>query len=173
VTDFTRLDWGDVPTWVSASISLLALMAATAAAVGAFRLYSVERANKQRAEAEIAQRAVEQRRTQAAQVACWMGSVHDRAGRGSVLVVNLRNASELPVYDVMIEVTANTSEPTLVTLPVLPPGATPVERPVPGPADVHGQPNPCSVTMRFRDSAGVVWRRGQDGTLTEPGGSEP
>jgi hypothetical protein len=65
----TRVNWGDVPTWVSAAVSMLALVAAAAAAVQAFRLYLMERVNQDRAEAEATERAMDVRRS--AVGACW------------------------------------------------------------------------------------------------------
>jgi hypothetical protein len=71
----------------------------------------------------------------------------------------------LPVYDVVVEVGASSGEYDSVTLPVLPPGVAPIERAITRLVESPVPPESPPVTMRFRDSAGLLWERDRDGIL--------
>jgi hypothetical protein len=75
-------------------------------------------------------------------------------------VVYLSNASELPVYDVVVEVGMDGGTYGRVNMSVLPPSGSPVERLSDNAASLTLPP----VAMWFRDSTGVHWQRDRDGT---------
>lgn len=160
------LDWGNVPTWVS-------LVAALFAASVAGRNLWVDRKDR--------------RQAQAGKVAGWWGSerheselaAHPRLER---LMVGsryyfmhgalLRNASDLPVYDLRIEFVRDQKIVKVHSEHVLSPTATPTLFQPPDDADsdeLSGKldEGPYSIAVRFRDAAGRNWARSTDGRLKE------
>jgi hypothetical protein len=159
---FENLDLGDVPTW-------LATIGAAFAAAFAFRALRVEQRRDDRQEIADAS-------AQAEQVAAWVAeNVQQRPGgaRAKTMVVALRNASDLPAYDVTLTVLAIGGSTDLETIPVLPPGETSIILPrdivlpvlggIPGRANF---PRDVSVRMLFRDAAGRHWLRDEKGALS-------
>lgn len=106
------IDWGDAPTWLSAIVSAAALGAATMAGVAARNTWRLEH------ERDLARQDSE-KAAQASLVAAYPGWGHELARAEGWLrkdggwedpsfgydcpAVLVRNASELPVYDVVIE----------------------------------------------------------------------
>jgi hypothetical protein len=123
------LSWGDVPTWILAITTLLALLAATFAGLVAYELLRVENARDQAASVERSQTAADRRqaeaeraaqreadrRSQANKVTAWFdfyraGVPRDQYYPGSPAVATapttwgaaIHNASELPIFDVRV-----------------------------------------------------------------------
>lgn len=105
------INWGDVPTWLSAVVSGAALVAASIAGHAAHKTLKIEMQREQGRQEEILARRNDVLADQAKRVVCW-------AGRGTDFVemdgphhpdsfecpaVMVRNASELLIYDVVIE----------------------------------------------------------------------
>lgn len=156
------LAWGDVPAWISAIVSLLALCSAVFGVAQAWRVLQIQRAGDRRALDELRNRLDEERRAQAGKVSAWVSTVHE--GAAATAITNVRNSSELPVYDLRARVHLNGQVVETLDIGVLPPSFEPLHRPLTTsghPADLWG------VELAFRDSAGLLWRRGQEGRLTE------
>jgi hypothetical protein len=179
-----HLAWGDVPTWVLAALTLLAFVAAAFAGVVAYDLLRVEnRRDAQAAGADL--------RAQAGKVAAWYGfwrteiTYSGGAGSGPPSWPHwgavIRNASDLPVYDVrvtfcvavilppgpgprwQVEERYSSREPILV----IPPGEEKTEIP----ADVRereaqgGNEPKWLVGILFTDADGRRWQRAPSGQL--------
>lgn len=96
------VQWGDVPTWVSAAGTVMALIFAAVAAVMAKRVYTIESRRDQQNEIDRRERDEQKRAEQASRVSAWYAAEKAESGEltwGAVI----RNASELPVYDVNVE----------------------------------------------------------------------
>jgi hypothetical protein len=183
------INWGDVPT-------ALALIFALIAGYIGFQIYKIESERDQQA-------ALERRRAQAAKIAIWIEEIHDEKhtdALGEAVPVptywrlTLRNGSDLPVSDVFYGLKC---APEMVGRPelsllvrgmnILPPGDETVRlereeitsllndrlpkeelQPFENPEDLS-----YSVFLRFRDSAGVDWRRPDDGSLVEVTSGRP
>lgn len=162
------VQYGDLPTWISAVASLAALAFAAAATVAAIRVYRIESGRDRIAAAETRQREEQARRSQAVLVSGWWGGdPHGRRPRAGALI---RNASDAPVYQVTISVLDPVVPDSSATLsvPVVPPSETPGFYPVPdagpGSAAVQGEQR---VELSFTDAAGLRWLRDQRGRLSE------
>jgi hypothetical protein len=158
------LDWGDVPTWVGALTTLGALIAAGA-------LVKVELRRDRRTEREAQQRRDGQARAEQADlVAAWKDQ------KDSDSWATIRNGSELPVYDVELELfeTTGTVRQYTVEVGVVPPSdhmdIWVVQNSVG--TDVHspGRPREFAVSITFRDTAGREWKRDTAGVLHQTGG---
>jgi hypothetical protein len=185
VTVLTAAGWrsaialGDLPTWIQAVATVLALIAASIAAVAAWRVLEVERRrDDERRQFEDERRATDER-TQAERVAAWPSLVRsDPADPASPAEWSgtIRNASDLPVYQVGIEF-----EPigggglTVYMFEVVPPGSWSLNRDrvlYPGGElqvrqEVGDLPDRTFViALRFTDAANRVWRRDRYGVLT-------
>lgn len=180
------INWGDVPTF-------FALIGAVVAAWIAHRVYRVESRRDQ-------QTAADRRSGQAARVGAWIQEVANEDQRGDVIDrsrspywrLTIRNGSDLPVYDafVAIHATPDFADKPKVFLfgrgyGVLPPGDGVVrleQRQVAWPPTTQFPDRPPAqsgpvgmdfhVTLRFRDSASVGWRRAPDGRLIELSGDD-
>lgn len=153
------VNWGDVPTWIQAGATVLLLIAASVAGWYTHRIYKIESGRDERHEDE--------RRAQASKVAGWV------VGN----VTKLRNASDLPVYDLIVEYVARyerNREPVPIGMqktPLLVPG----EEPMFVPSQVWDKwreapkKEGAAVLVRidFRDSSGQRWRREHDGRLQD------
>lgn len=102
----TGAPWGTIPDWVGALSTLAAFCAAVIAAGYAARAFAMERRRD-------AERHSERREEQAARVGMWLeASLHqERVGNkisvaSGTAVANIRNASELPVFDFTVSVLA-------------------------------------------------------------------
>jgi maltose-binding protein MalE len=178
-------DWGDVPTWLSAVATILALAFAAVAALAAQRVYRIESERDRISGEARRQQEAFVRRTQAALVSAWWGwqpgdPGTQPAGRWGAFV---RNASETPVYQANLTM-LDIHDPDLnerFDLPIVPPATEPVFYPsgLSGPA---GGDLPAGagqivqdgqhaadyrVEMVFSDSAGVRWIRDPQGRLSE------
>lgn len=155
------IDWGDVPTW-------LATIGAGVAVWFASRAYAAEVARDRRAENLLAQ-------GQAARVAAWADEAFDYGGqnefgRETIPRVFLRNASELPAYDVLLfsyvfdwRAPQDKTPSGKWTVGLLPPTTDPVKRlPL---EDADGTSH--QYVMQFRDAAGRTWHRDLSGVLRE------
>ncbi|GAA4444833.1 hypothetical protein GCM10023170_022770 [Phytohabitans houttuyneae] len=159
-------DWGDVPTWLSSIATILALLFAALAALGAQRVYRIESERDRVAADARRQQEAFQRRTQAALVSAWWGWDRDRWG------AFVRNASETPVYQVSLTV-LDVHDPNVgerVDLPIVPPSADPAFHPSElgtGLIADGARAVDYRVEVTFTDSAGVRWIRDQLGRLSE------
>ena len=154
------VQWGDVAGWLQGLGSLVALGFAAAAVVVTRRTYRIESdRDRVNAEAREAQAAFT-RRAQAALVSAWWGS--DQHGTWGAFV---RNASEVPVYQVYLTVVGadDRSDGHKSHYLVVPPGAALFTA-------IEGDPAVRAarrVKLSFTDAAGVRWLRNQFGRLTE------
>jgi hypothetical protein len=183
--------WGDVPTWIQAIATVLALIAASVAAVVAWKVLGVERRrDRQRQGAE--------ERAQAEKVAAWPSVVRtDPADPNSAPKwgAAVRNASDLPVYQVHVEyrpITPGRGQMAIVS-EVVPPGdwrpsgreLYPSETRYPNPSVYPGgstlrraaqddlPDRNFVISLRFTDAANRVWHRDRYGVLTRVQQSGP
>jgi hypothetical protein len=150
------VNWGDVPTW-------LATAGASVAAIYAGRAYRIER-NRDRQAEESASRA------QASKVAVWTETFHTVDGSDLIGTDQfmLRNASEAPVYEVVVFSYRRVSEEEVWTPEAqfhwgtLAPGGEPESY------AAHWSPTVSwTYTVQFMDAEGVVWHRTREGRLEE------
>jgi len=169
--DMASSVWGDVPTWLSAVATLVALIFAAVAAISARRVYLIESERDKTASDERRNQAEFLRRTQAALVSAWWGKQDDEFGvpRWGAWV---RNASETPIYQNRVSLT-KLYEPDIsdaFSLSVLPPMSEPKFFPTTvWEGDIDGvvdMPD-IRVEMTFTDSAGIRWIRDKQGRLSE------
>ncbi len=173
-------DWGDVPTWVGAITTALALIAAGYAAKVSWNVLKVEQVRDAAAAEAAARERDRERRAQADLIATWLQpSAHEDSDNAEIRV---RNASSLPVYQVVVEVMAGGAVTAAVPWMVLPPGEVGAALP-PGSrgrrqslvADVYGNEaegyehrlEDLSVRLRFIDAVGASWARSESGALIE------
>lgn len=174
------IDWGDVPTWISAITTALALIAA-------FTVVTIElRRDK-------ARRVAEERGRQADGVTAWYenrpGEVGIRGGPTWSVprwVAVVQNDSPLPIYNVLVTFYVMDSSGKLLTMFVSPrlllvkPGEELVDPPSnlsdsltendgDGDGDRKGQQTQVGVSITFRDTAGIKWVRHHDGRLARIG----
>jgi hypothetical protein len=118
------IDWGDVPTWVGAVATVLALVAAAIAAVFAGRAYGIESRRDAVAAADRKAAVDEQLRSQASRVVIWLkDNVAPPSGPFGVMYAN---TSGLPVFDVNIRLRAPNLDGGVISR-MLPPTDGPVE----------------------------------------------
>jgi hypothetical protein len=176
--------------WVEAGATVAAVIAAVWAGLYARRAYRKEVARD-------VERDEDRRREQAEKVSVWCerydfrppgeevllafegGQAVTRAGPPPPWPYHVRNASEAPVYDVVVEFVLDEEEPLgVVPLGLLPPADEPVDAEIPsdvrkravdlvqsratGEFDVWGN---VSASLRFRDASGRHFLRGSDGVL--------
>jgi arabinogalactan oligomer / maltooligosaccharide transport system substrate-binding protein len=167
------LNWGDVATWVSAVGALGALAAAIVVAIQTKRIYLLESMRDQIAEDSRKQLLLEQRRSQASRISCWL-TVKELPGQSDkgFLAIVVRNASEMPVYSVVLHVVDKDGHAVAAErIAVLPPADNPLELPqtaicdnrLAGPRATEN----LDVLVSFRDSSGVEWARDDAGRLLE------
>jgi hypothetical protein len=167
-------DWGDVPTW-------LAFIAAVAAGIAAVFLYKTELERDRIAAADRRAQAEEARRSQANKVAAWYvartATYGDNVRLPGFMLFGamIRNASDLPIYDVYVtfyQVTHSSVAgkwgvievaPAKLALRVVPPGETEL---VNAPETMGaGDQQRFVVGIEFRDAAGGRWERDAMGQL--------
>ncbi len=178
--------------WLAAFATLAAFAAAVFAGWYVARTYSLERTRE-------ADRINDVRRAQASLVSVWAeSSLHTAYGEGgpatfsAFIDVYLRNASELPVHRLIVQLRARQADPTkfweygdtegvvemsAYRLDTLPPNDEPTLIRIASPqlAELanafESLPNQPSVVVAvsavFRDSAGRTWARRTDGVLIE------
>jgi arabinogalactan oligomer/maltooligosaccharide transport system substrate-binding protein len=185
------VQWGDVPTWLGAVATFVALAFAAIAARAARDVYRIESHRDEDAEVDRRSRDLENRRSQAAKVSGW-------CGYGGVTLTGktidriqgllLRNASELPVFDLttryFVRQGANTYAPVVRVpasaqwpdghkgwvIPILPPQDHAVFFSIPEEvfAGVHANlRDTIAPGLTFRDADGVRWQRHPSGALEE------
>jgi arabinogalactan oligomer/maltooligosaccharide transport system substrate-binding protein len=166
-----KIHWGDAPTWLGVVL----------AAVGGFvalRLYVREADRDERAAEERRARDLEARRAQAALISAWY-DIQEQEYRSNLdgemrytyrWGAYLRNASELPVYEVKIDfyaVVEGIERPAgTESRRVVPPGLIFVQTPW----DLATFPQESTmdsyvVSITFRDTAGQRWTRDTNGQL--------
>ncbi|HET6213859.1 MAG TPA: hypothetical protein VFE14_13425, partial [Micromonosporaceae bacterium] len=174
---------GDIPTWISALASLLALVGAGLATWQAYRIYQLESMRDSDARSEQRTRDRLARRAQAGLVSGWWGY----AGGGELDDTDahqwgafVRNASELPVFRATVTTVNRTSAELAESfdLPAIPPAGQPVFHRLRGAAlaqvvqsERAGQIFDYRVVLAFTDSSGVRWIRDQRGGLHECDGA--
>jgi hypothetical protein len=162
-----------VPTWFGAGASGGALVAAALAARAAWAVLRVERGRDEE-EREA------QKRVQAERFAGWASVVRsDPADSGSPSKwgASLRNASELPVYEVRVvyePIASGYEVEDPADLEVVPPGEWMVtgHHLYPRPSQPRFRPDAGDIpdltyriALRFTDAAGRWWRRDRQGAL--------
>jgi hypothetical protein len=197
-------NWGDVATWVLAITTLLAFLAAAFAGLVAYDLLKVETARDEAAtrdrvlaanerkliESERAAQREAERRAQAAKVIAWFGlrpygytevSPAEQGSWGALV----RNASELPVFDIRIffywvndrhdgsEWTTEQRYASVERFRVIPPEQT---RYLELPDRVRSMANECNddvylVGVEFTDARGARWFRDERAVLHDRGGN--
>lgn len=157
------VNWGDVPTWVSAIAAIGALVAAIVAGRTAKRIFLLELARDKDATEE-------KKRSQATHISAWAKWTKTNVGHNLPMLI-IRNASDLPVYDVQFDLVDQLN----VVLSsehqdVLAPSEQPVELALvisadrrAGLSEAKGQS--LRVRLSFRDSSGTAWMRETDGSL--------
>ena len=172
------LNWGDVPTWITALATILALIAAVWAVRASWSVLRLEQQREDRAEkAEEERREQVHRAAQADAVAGWIHRLdavyHDVAGTletPPIWGAKIVNVSLLPVYDVKVGFhRPNGRRLADVDYGLLPPGetfvASPVNLAIEDPVG-PGNEKSVRVEVEFRDTAGRVWLRDRYGLLT-------
>lgn len=170
------VDWGDVPTWISALATIAAFLAALLAVRASWNVLTLERAREDRAEAqELERQRAAERAEQADHIAAWSywaePQMLRRTGWGALVV----NESGLPIYDVTAAFFGpDGSHRGDGSQSVVPPGQNFI--PWPGGLTREGgdgasreQGSDFRVAVAFRDAAGRTWHRDQNGVLTKTG----
>lgn len=148
-----RAEWGTVGEWAGAIGTLLAFAVA-------LHLLFVELRDRRHERARLEQE-------QARLVSAWVGTVGIIDGHRANVEVFLRNRSEEPVYDVLLELRPHFGEDadaTLSMIEVVPPGETLVEWFYNSPHDAEFLGRP-PLTLYFVDTGGRTWRRDPRGQL--------
>ncbi len=111
-----------------------------------------------------ADRAEDERRSQAARISAWVELIRKIDG-GRELAFHIHNASDMPIYEVELPMPPHGhEEPGSEFIGLVPPGRT-VQRSAPtGWLRTHVEPEP--VQIEFLDSAGRRWSRDEQGSLT-------
>lgn len=157
------VDWGDIPTWISALTTLGALVAA--GWVVRIELRREEQAVIARAD----ERAARERSEQADNVAAWPDWNRDRPA------ILIRNGSQLPIYNVRLEFTSGARSPRRIQpMPMLAPGDHHAAYPGDivsddGTGNFSDTSHLWNVRLRFVDSAGRDWVRDEYGILRKQG----
>lgn len=163
------------PAWLEAFSTALGFIAAAAAAVYAARVYGREAEREKRIEDA-------QRKEQASLVSGWVGSkeIMEPVQGGAIALgvggggqrmrirngLYLRNASQLPVFDVTTALIYEGERFELPPVAVIPPSSEPIfhELLAKAPDDWDGT---GGLQVGFRDTSGVEWLRLRDGRLIE------
>ena len=164
--DWGRVDWGDFPTWVSSVTTTLALVAA-----GIVVKIELDR-DRVREEERQALGVKSEQADQADRVAAWFDP------RDGLNLVRFRNATDLPVYDVVLTITPSGSSGFRAEfIPLIPPGLEDIQPPGPcseflrahsehlGAEAKDAYLRRTHVVIEFRDAAERRWRRNANGTL--------
>lgn len=141
VSTLHTIDWGDVPTWVSAITTAGALIAA-----GFVVRIELRRDKRQTDAAERAE--------QADQVAVW----HQAYPRVGVVI---HNGSVLPIYSVAVSFDCNDTLVRVALDQPVPPGDYLIH--YPAAMAVHA--GEAALEITFEDTAGRSWLRAADGRL--------
>lgn len=161
------LDWGNVPAWAAFISALVAVM---------FTWRALARERRRDADREL-----RDRQEQANQVAAWVSRRDGpKPGEPGNFYIELRNASDLPVYDVQIMLRDSVGGEVLKQVWWL--GASPRDTPRVMDLDSKAQVRLdyimkrareqkdriyYDLTLDFTDASGVRWHRQSDGRLVE------
>jgi len=142
--------------WISTSAEVFSAVGT----VGAFLVGFLLLRREHRREAE---RAEDERRTQASQISAWI-EAHRRPDGTREVAFHIHNASDMPIYEVELPLpTRQPDEPAEEFIALVPPGQT-TRRPAPaGWQRSYVEPEP--VPIEFLDSAGRRWTRSESGAL--------
>jgi hypothetical protein len=162
----------DFPAWLEAVSTFLGFVAAAIAAVDAVRIYKRETARERRME-DVA------RRAQASLVSGWIGikefppsensSLREQVGSSKTSRrpgLWLRNASEVPVFDLRATVITADGEFGPIPVEVLPPAEEPTWMDIHKVMDVNWN-GEGRVALDLVDSGGQRWSRTYEGWLIE------
>jgi hypothetical protein len=158
-----NIDWGDVPTWIGAIGTVLAVLAAIYAGVQAKRVYLIERRRDHQAEDD-------RRRTQAVAISGWVTESTGHSAASEWPILAIMNASTLPVYDLVATVTR--SDGTRLTsekFPSVAPAQSPLQRPLVLQESAIGA-EPLLISLTFLDASGLIWCRDSRGKISELAG---
>lgn len=159
-----NIDWGDVPTWIGAIGTVLAVLAAIYAGLQAKRVYLIERERDHRADED-------RRRTQAVAISGWVTESGGHSAASEWPILEIMNASTLPVYDVVATVTGSDGIPLISEkFYSIAPASSPLQRPL----VLHERATgavPLLVSLTFRDASGLIWCRDSRGVISESIGS--
>jgi hypothetical protein len=155
---FSSVDWGDFPTWLGATGTLLALLAAGIATRAAWHVLEVER------QRDVDRRTAEER-AQAERVAGWV-IVDEETGD---LTIHVHNGSSQPVYDVVTVVRdlddLDFSIDSVNFLPVAPPTTTTTLTLTYEGEGTELQRINRRLYLTFRDGRARTWERDTHGRL--------
>jgi len=166
-TLMAQASWGDVPGWISAAGTIVALVAAAWAGLTAKRLYDREAERDERAASAA-------RREQARRIAAWLEPLPNAADG---LALYVRNGSSEPVYNFQATLIYRDQDDQFQTIlprlgwSTVPPKDHPVVHELP-PAELvtssrPGGKGPLCVAIAFVDAAGIHWHRDHLGRLVE------
>lgn len=162
-----NVPWGDVPTWLQAIATILALVFAAIAARTASRLHRIEFERDRVSAAERFRREERERQSQAVHITAWWGT---DAARPQDYGTFIRNGSDAPVYQGHLYV-VDPNDPNggeQFDLPVIPPDVKPAFRPTRlSTPDAESNPHNYRIELSFTDSGGIRWLRDQRGRLSE------
>ena len=139
--------------WVSAAANVFSAVGT----VGAFLVGFLLLRREHRREAE---RAEDERRSQAARISAWVEDYRKPDGARE-LAFHIHNASDMPIYDVEVPPQGPGESAEFVGL--VPPGKT-VRRAAPA-EWLRSYVEPEPVQIEFLDSAGRRWTRDEQGSL--------
>jgi hypothetical protein len=173
----SKVDWGDVPTWIASAASVAGLIGLVITAILANKIYKIESKRDRETAAERTARDVEARRAQANRVAAWFGVNPDGTMAYNEFGARIRNASDLAVYEVSARF-SRVADPSVSfdsggSLPAVPPGDTVYlgmeasSRTFLDTLAREARPGTFGITLIFRDAAGLRWQRDTSGELTE------
>jgi|HubBroStandDraft_4_1064222.scaffolds.fasta_scaffold14219_3 hypothetical protein len=150
----------------AAATSVLALFAVVTS-VFAYLAFRAQAAEVQLLQRERRREAIERRRAQASKIILWEHRITTHAvGRQAEdsVTANLRNASELPIYDVRFAWQIDGATQAWIDrgTPLLPGETDSDSKPVP-----IGPPHAFGTCVEFRDAAGVRWQLKANGSLNE------
>ncbi|MEU1762869.1 hypothetical protein [Micromonospora sp. NPDC005652] len=181
----TRVEPGDLATWVGALANIATLGLALLAGVVSFRVYKIEARRDDQAEADRRERAEDDKRSQAELISVWFAQKQSTVisswaaatgGERRVLIwaAHILNASRLPVYDLTVYFSLIGHGETVRVRKVRARRVVPpLEHPriVKAPGDFtenlshEALRDEVAVAVEFRDAAGRRWFRDNDGFL--------
>jgi hypothetical protein len=142
--------------WVEAWAGVFSAVGTVGAFVVGFVLFRGEH----RREAE---RAEDERRAQAAKISAWV-EVYRKPDGTRELAFHIHNASDMPIYEVELPLSApNSEEHSSEFIGLVPPGQT-IRRQAPT-EWMRSYIDPEPVQIEFLDSAGRRWARDEQGRL--------
>ncbi|MBQ1019858.1 hypothetical protein KBX71_18595 [Micromonospora sp. D93] len=184
-----QAEFGDVATWIGAVANVATVVLALVASLVGFRIYKIESGRDQRAEDERRERAEDQRRSQAQLISVWFAEAtkkeHTNWGKSGtrevkVWAAHVLNASNQPIYDVLVIFSPRYADTLKYLHPLLQRGIREWILVVPPHQDVLTVAVPdllaetglgtageagLVVSLEFRDASGRRWLRDREGYL--------